>query len=235
MVYRILLITTFVACSHDPKPTQQGVIGPTGGTVAAGQSAWVVVPANALTSNTTITLNPTDASPPANTLVVATPYLFGPEGTQFAVPVTVALEFSPNLMPSGMTAANIVVYTAPANTTDYQPLTTTIVDDMHISAQTTHFSIFLGAVASPHQSVDAGVHTDAGASMCNVTVSGGAQQCVISSNCNGHYYSATCNDFGMNSSCNCHMDNGPYHQVSGISGTCSNSTGQPGWGACGFP
>jgi hypothetical protein len=257
MVNRILLITTLLgACSHDSGPSENGVVGPSGGTVAAGQSASVALPAGALSSNTTITVTPTEATPPTSTVAVGTPYLFGPEGTQFAVPVTVTLEFSPSLLPTGMSAGDVVVYTAPANTTDYQPLTTSIVDATHVSAQTTHFSIFVGAVR-PHEGsgADAGVANDAGASVdagvaidaatsidagsvCTLSgTGGGAQQCVITSTCNAHYYSATCTDLGTSGSyCWCHVDNQPQqYEVTNVPGSCSSANGQPGWGACGFP
>jgi hypothetical protein len=244
MANRILLVTALLgACSHDLGPSQKGEIGPSGGTVSAGQSASVELPPGALGGNTTITVTPSDAAPPTSTLAVGTPYLFGPEGTQFAVPVTVTLEYSPTLLPSGMTATDIVVYTAPADTTDYQSLTTTIVDDTHVSAQTTHFSIFVATVASPQNGsgvdagakLDAAVKLDAGsAAACPPNVSGGLQQCVLSATCNGVSYSATCQDTGSGSSSWCLC--GPNStKVYNISGTCTSSTGQPGWGACGYP
>jgi hypothetical protein len=238
MANRILLVTALLGgCSHELGPSQKGEIGPSGGTVAAGQSASVQLPAGALSSTTTITVAPTDAAPPTSTLAVGTPYLFGPEGTQFAVPVTVTLEYSPTLLPSGMTATNIVVYTAPADTTDYQPLTTAIVDDTHVSAPTTHFSIFVAAVTSPQNGgVDAGVKLDAGsAAACTPTVSGGTLQCTLSATCNGLSYSAMCSE-GSSAYCWCRPPNSPQQMlVQGTSGTCTGGTGQPGWGACGFP
>jgi hypothetical protein len=240
MAYRLLFVAPFlVACGNDaPPPSQQGVVGPSGGMVTAGESAAVAIPSGALTSSTTITLTPTEAAPPMSTVSVGTPYVFGPEGTQFAAPVTVTLEFSANLIPSGLTATDIVVYTAPANTTDYQALATTVVDAAHVSAQTTHFSTFLVAVRSPNEGSGADAGIDAPPSMCVLSGTGtsGVQQCYITSNCNGHSYSATCTDLGtVDSYCFCYIDKGQPVQVGNIAGTCSSPAGQPGWGACGFP
>ena len=143
--------------------------------------------------------------------------------------MTVTLAYTPNLMPTGKTAADVVIYTAPANTTDYTPLATTIVDDSHVSAQTSHFSIFVAAVGSASEEPDAGV-PDA-PSACMPVVQGGGQQCTIAATCNGHMYHATC----FNTGCLCYVDNNGAQQVQTAAGTCTSTNGQPGWGACGFP
>src|SRR5438105_2852305 len=92
------------ACSSsNPPPSGGGMIGSDGGDVAAGDSASVDIPAGALGASTSITITPTSAAAPDATDEVGTVYLFGPEGTQFELPVTVTLAFDPSLLPTGDT------------------------------------------------------------------------------------------------------------------------------------
>jgi hypothetical protein len=53
-----------------------------------------------------------------------------------------------SLLPPGKTARDIFIYTAPAGTTDYTPLATSVVDATHVAAQTTHFSVSVSFVPS---------------------------------------------------------------------------------------
>ena len=229
--------TVLLAACSTSSPSAQGVIGPSGGEVAAGDSVTIVIPPGALPGNTTITAVSTDAAPPASTVEVNTPYLFGPEGTQFEAPVTVTLAFTPSLVPTDKTPADIVIYTAPAGTTAYQPLQTTVADNSHVTAQTTHFSIFLAAVETGDDShVDASTIPDASPdapTTCTPVVAGGSLQCTVTASCNGHSYEAEC----AQGCCRCVTDGVPAQQqmCNNLGATCSGTSGQPGWGACGFP
>jgi len=119
------------------------VVGPSGGTVSAPDGTSVQVPAGAVTSNVTITLTPNPSAPaPSGMLWVGTPYVFGPEGTQFALPVTVVLAFAPASIPTGESASQVVVETAPAGSTSYISRGGTLADSTHVRATTTHFSTF---------------------------------------------------------------------------------------------
>lgn len=90
-------------------PTQPGPpvgIGPSGGQVVAGDGlAMVTIPEGALDQVVEISVTPA-ADPPAGA-VPGTVYDFGPDGTQFAVPVTVAVAYDPAQLPEA-TAENLL-------------------------------------------------------------------------------------------------------------------------------
>jgi hypothetical protein len=161
------------------------VVTPTGAHVTVGDGASIDIPAGALQSNTTITGTTTDATAPADTVMVGTPYLFGPEGTQFAQPVTIVLAFDPSKLPAGRSASDVAIYTAPAGSSNYQALPTTLVDGSHVQATTTHFSIFVAAVVTPlfdlgvNEGADASVHeADAAVGGPDASVGGGSDASV---------------------------------------------------------
>jgi hypothetical protein len=122
----------------------QASIGASGGTVSFG-GATVTIPAGALTTTVTITIAPSAASPSTGS-VVGEAFEMGPEGQQFAMPVTVTLPFNPADVPQGMTASNVVVMTAPQGSTTFTSLPTTVVDSTHVSATSSHFSAFVPVV-----------------------------------------------------------------------------------------
>jgi len=112
----------------------------------------------------TVTVDATpSATPPSGGTVVGTPYTFGPEGTAFATPVTVTVDFDPLLLPAGARQSDVLVYTAPAGTDSFTSLASTAVDLTHVSAQVTHFSVFVAFVPSVLPSADGGASADAGA------------------------------------------------------------------------
>jgi hypothetical protein len=154
---RALCVVVLAGCSTGPAPVTMAV-GPAGGQVSMGDAASVVIPQGALSANTPVSVSVTSAPAPTDTVAVGTPFLFGPEGTQFAQPVTITLAYDSTLLPLGDSASDVVIYTAPAGSTDYQPLDTAAADATHVKADTTHFSIF---VAAAHKHVkDAGVGDD---------------------------------------------------------------------------
>jgi hypothetical protein len=140
-----LCILVIVAACSDATQSATMEVGPAGGQVSAG-AASVSIPAGTLTSTVSITVTSTSAPAPADATTVGTPYLFGPEGTQFAQPVTVTLAFSSGLLPAGTTGSDVVIYTAPLGGTSYTALPTTLADASHVQAPTTHFSVFVAAV-----------------------------------------------------------------------------------------
>ena len=227
-----VVVWVIAACGTNTPSSSQGVVGPAGGQVAIGDTVVIDIPAGALASNTTITATATEAAAPPNTVAAATPYLLGPEGTQFAVPVTLTLAFASS-------SADIVIYTAPANTTAYQAMPTTVVDASHVRAQTTHFSIFAAAAPIANDEVDATTSSDAGGTTssdaatttCTPVMAGGAQACTFTATCDGHTYKAQC----AGADCTCITDGVTGMQVENVGTTCSHTTGQPGWGVCGFP
>ncbi len=78
------------------------IVGPSGGTVTAGNGAATLsIPAGALSADVKITMAPT-ADPANDTRTsTATPYEFGPEGTKFAQPVTLTLRYDRTKLPPG--------------------------------------------------------------------------------------------------------------------------------------
>jgi hypothetical protein len=200
-------------------------VGSSGGTVAASDGTKVVLPAGALTADTTITITAAPNAPaPANTTQVGLAYTFGPEGTSFAQPVTVTVAIDPAKLPSGKTIANVVIYKAPAGTSTYSALATTMVDATHVSATTQSFSTFTGGVSQ---------ETANCTPSCNA-VDGG---CACTSSCGGKSYALSCTSLGA---CNC-LENGTQKSVVEVSGcndltalrtTFSRATNMNG---CGFP
>ncbi len=138
---------TVAADSSTPSP-----IGAEGGTVSTPEGHGVSVPAGAVSTAVDITVAeaPSAAAPPAKSGTVVGPVVaFGPEGQQFTSPVTVTVTFDPAKLPAGKTAANVVIFTAPAGSTAYTSLTTTMVDATHVSAKVSHFSNFAPLVPAP--------------------------------------------------------------------------------------
>lgn len=105
----------------------------TGGTVALPGGAAVQIPAGALGSDTTVTIQHASAAAPPGT--VGTVYDLGPSGTSFSQPVTVKLP-----VPAGTTDATI--WTKAEGAAHYTGLPTTVSGGV-ASAQASHFSVFL--------------------------------------------------------------------------------------------
>ena len=67
---------------------------------------------------------------------------FGPEGTQFAKPVTITLPYDANLVPPGLAGTLAINYFDPRAKT-WTPLDTTVDTTRHLlSAKTSHFSLY---------------------------------------------------------------------------------------------
>jgi len=81
-------------------------IGAAGGTVNGPNGSRVVIPANALTSNTAIAVSLSGSSAPAlpaGLTAIGQMFAFTPHGTTFAVPVTMTIPFEPATVPAGRT------------------------------------------------------------------------------------------------------------------------------------
>jgi hypothetical protein len=114
----VALFVTFSlsACSGDDSPTNPpaeddpapDAIGSTGGTVQAQDgSVTVQVPPGAVSSDITITVEPTpDPVDDPNTLP-GTVYDFGPDGTTFAQPVALTLAYSATAVPDDLPAGAV--------------------------------------------------------------------------------------------------------------------------------
>jgi hypothetical protein len=164
-------------------------IGTAGGSVTATDGTKIDVPGGALTAETMISITSTpNAAAPTATTLVGTPQTFGPEGAQFTKPVTVTLAFDAAKLPMGKTAADIVIWTAPAGSTNYVPAEVTmVVDSSHVSTAVSHFSVFAPAVRG----------SSAG---CTVTCTKSTNGCGCTATCDGKAYALECNALGA---CSC--------------------------------
>jgi len=102
------------------------------GTVSLSDGPSVAIPAHALTSDTTITIQASTGQPPSGALSAL--YRFEPDGTMFANAMTVSFPVS-----SGTTAA-IIVWAMPGSTTEYEALATTVTGST-ASAQVDYFGL----------------------------------------------------------------------------------------------
>lgn len=106
---RTLALSTLVtACAGSDKPAttepvkDPNVVGVAGGTVSAsGGAASLTIPAGALPGDVRITVTP-KADPVSDSRTVSgTSFEFGPAGTKFAQPVTLALKYDRTKLPAG--------------------------------------------------------------------------------------------------------------------------------------
>lgn len=196
------------------------MVGTGGGAVATTDGSKVMIPGGALSSDTVITVVPEDSpAVPSTATTVGTAYNFGPEGTTFTKPVLITLAFSPEKLPAGMSAADIVIYTAPTGSAEYTALETTPVDDTHVAASSTHFSVFVPAVdAKPS---------------CTATCKPLSGSCECTSTCKGKKYSLFCYD---GEGCVCKTD-GSETKTLPTSLRCSDSAGLKSsyTTSCGYP
>jgi hypothetical protein len=142
-------------CSSTTPPPMTMTITPSGGAVSLADGTAVSIPAGALTASTAITLATQPSTPVIDgSVLVGSVYRFGPEGTQFAAPVTVTLAYDPQKLPNGAAASDVVIFTAPAGSSSFTALATSVVDATHVSATTTHFSDFVAAVKNKVETPD---------------------------------------------------------------------------------
>ncbi len=136
-------------CSSDSGTSAgdgDGLIGPAGGTVAGSGGASVVIPAGALAVETAISAaGLADIAALPESALPFLPFLggaqFGPEGTEFALPVTISFPLDPPLPPG--TAVNLLVWDSVASAwVDEGFAATLAADGASLSAQVTHFSLF---------------------------------------------------------------------------------------------
>jgi hypothetical protein len=178
-------------------------VGMEGGAVGVG-GASVQIPQGALSSTAMITVTRVDAPAPAGTVEVGPAFDYGPSGQQFSTPVTITLPFDAAKIPSGRTANDILIYTAPKGSTEYTVLAATLTGST-VTTQTTHFTVYLPAVPLTESS-----QPDMASSGCSPNCSATGAGCSCATTCNGHTYSMTCTNQTSSSSpfveCECLMD-----------------------------
>jgi hypothetical protein len=116
MAYRracsLAVLLLFAACGGDTSGPEADpeVVGPAGGTVQAASGAVTFnVPAGAVPANVRLTAAPAPDPAPTDKTIPGTVYNFGPSGTQFATPITVALKYNPEQLPAGTLPSQLTV------------------------------------------------------------------------------------------------------------------------------
>src|SRR5579871_3949021 len=107
------LLIALVGCGGGSSNSSSGdnaaaTVGAAGGRVATTSGNAVVnVPANALTSNTNITMQSGGQATANAQLVPNTTYTFGPSGTQFTTAASLTLKYDPTKIPTGATESSL--------------------------------------------------------------------------------------------------------------------------------
>jgi hypothetical protein len=192
------------------------IVGPSGGIVSTSDgNLSVQIPAGALSSDVTVTIDPLTAVTVPARQIIGTPYELGPSGTTFAKPVTLTFAFGYPLVvgAAGDSAGDLKIMTSSEGST-FAALPTTVVDGRHASAPTTHFSTFVatvpgGGATGPNDggSADTGSVVPPSGSNCIVQCEGpenidGGIGCDCSVTCNGIFYDLQC----VCGACTCYQD-----------------------------
>jgi hypothetical protein len=176
----ILFSLLVLGCGNSsPQLNITKTIDSSGGMVSASDGTNINVPMGALSMSTSITITPVNVQPPAGTVLVGQAYDFQPEGTQFAQGVTITLPFDMSKIPSGLSPADIVIYTAPSGTTNYTSLFTQLGSGT-VSTSTTHLSIYLPATPAAACTPVCTSGMGSGGPTCGCTATCNSQQQVIS-------------------------------------------------------
>jgi hypothetical protein len=127
---RLLALATLLGgCGGDGSgpagPPPNGGIGPAGGTVTSSDGrATLVVPPNALSASTAVTLA-IQGSPPLDPSVVGgSAYRLGPDGVQFSVPAVLTIWYDPALSPIGVAEADLRMHRLAAGAWTPEPAST---------------------------------------------------------------------------------------------------------------
>ena len=206
-------------------------VGTGGGTVSGSDGTSVTIPMGALNSQANITISSITVAAPAGTVIVGPAYDFGPEGTTFAQPVTITLPIDPSKIPSGRTAADVKIYTAPKGSTNYTTLVTTAGSNNTVTASTTHFTVHLPA--APAAAVAGSDMAMADCQSCTATVMGSNMSCSCTGKCGGKTYLVQCAQETTTTPpfCFCEIDNQTQSTSPKID-TCSDTLVKQAWRQC---
>ena len=119
-------------------------VGSAGAAIETANGALALqIPAGALAGETTITVEARDDAPGQDPRVIpGTTYEFGPDGTQFSVPVTITLRFDPATVPNGTSPRLLRLHTLVNGNWQLVSGSTVDVDQKTVTGQTTHFSTY---------------------------------------------------------------------------------------------
>lgn len=156
----LLLLAGLPACGDDDDPGTPGsgatTIGPSGGTVTGdGGNVELVIPQGAVDSEIGVTINPASSPPQDDGMIMNRAYDFGPDGTQFQVPVQMTITYDPTSIPAGVIEADLRLCQAAGGS--WSPLAGSTVDTQahEVSGEVTNFSIYgpgdpAGTTSSPY-------------------------------------------------------------------------------------
>lgn len=160
---RALAVASFVvslsACppsASTPKPidtsTVKQLVGPAGGTLVHPTGAKLVVPAGALAADVELSITGAEAPAPSTLGApsVGQAFVLGPDGQQFAEPLSITVPVDPALVQqAGADASDLRLRLAPQSTMAFVELATTAdTAAQTLSAQLTHFSIIVPVVSA---------------------------------------------------------------------------------------
>lgn len=147
-------------------------VGAGGGEIKSADGALELdIPAGALAGETTITAEARDDAPGQDPRVIAgTTYEFGPDGTQFSVPVTIQLRYDPASIPDGTSPRLLRLHTLVNGGWELVPGSTVDTEQHTVTGQTMHFSTY-ALLPSAFVSVASGEFhtcalTEAGSAWC---------------------------------------------------------------------
>lgn len=133
-------------------PVGSGVVGPTGGGLSSSDGrAGLVLPDGALTETTSLSVSPSPALPVQVGVLPGSIYQFGPEGTQFAEPVTMTIKYDRAAIPAGYSEASLRLFTFNADAGSWQQVPGSFVDMRQgtVSGKVVHFSVYAAAADPP--------------------------------------------------------------------------------------
>jgi hypothetical protein len=224
-------LAALAGCSNDSAQVNiTKPVGMEGGTVSQMDGTSVQIPMGALAMSANISITAVNVAAPVGTVLVGPAYDFGPEGTTFSSPVTITLPFDNSKIPMGKSTTDIRIYTAPRGSTEYTTVSTTVAGST-VKTATTHFTVYLPAVALPTDMAGVTGPTDLATTGvctpgCSVVSGTGGCGGGCGATCNGHTYSMSCSQgSGGAISCFCEIDN--VTQATPITlSTCSDSQAQ---------
>jgi len=135
-----------LGCSPGTTGPKETEVGTAGGTATGSDGVKIEIPAGALTQAVKITVDTAELPAGATIEGAGKAFVFGPSGQTFSKAVKVTIPFDASKLPSGSTSADVVIYTAPDGSTDFEALPTVVAADGQVSAEVTHFSVFVPVV-----------------------------------------------------------------------------------------
>jgi hypothetical protein len=137
----LLFLFVMVSCDDDESPSRNdNIIDSAGGVVKTDNDEVIIdIPAGALSMETEITIAETSIHPPDN---IGQVYDLGPDGTTFAIPVSLTFTYDEGDLPAGALESELVL--AFADNGNWVSLAGNVVDETNntVTATTTHFTPF---------------------------------------------------------------------------------------------